>query len=188
MPLTRPQKAKIIRKAGIICDPKPLSVRIPVSRHYLVYGGDMHTTLNIRNDIFQRIEKAAKIHKKSSPEMIYLLLEKFGADIPNSGKIGVLVQYQTRRNPEDWHRHHVKVREDMYEYWLDMRKLLKMSVSLILAKAVEKFLRKKLKLKSTDNNLFKNYIIMKEIVDSVIVWKFIWGWPPDLGKFMTKNS
>jgi hypothetical protein len=95
-----------------------------------------------------------------------------------------MVQYQGRRSSPEWRVFHIQVREDMYEYWLDLRKLLKMSVSLILAHAVKKFLCKLMKINSTDNYLCKNYIIIKEIIDSVIVWKFIWGYPPNLEKFL----
>jgi hypothetical protein len=83
------------------------------------------------------------------------------------------------------------VREDRYEYWLDLRKLLKMSVSLILAYAVKRFPGKPMNINSTDNYLCKYYIIMKEVIDSVIVWKFICGFPPNLKELLdheTSNS
>jgi len=133
----------------------------------------MKTTINIQINIFEQIVEAAKTHGISSSEMILLLINKIAADIAIPEKIGSLVKYQTRRKPKDWHVFHVQVREDMYEYWLDLRKLLKMSVSLILAIAVKKFLSKPLKIKTSDNYLCKNYIIIKEVIDSVIIWKFI---------------
>jgi hypothetical protein len=139
----------------------------------------MKTTINIQINIFDQIVEAAKTHGITSSEMILLLISKIAADIAIPEKIGGLVKYQTRRKPKDWHLFHVQVREDMYEYWLDLRKLLKMSVSLILANAVKKFLNKPLKIKTSDNYLCKNYIIFKEVIDSVIIWKFIWGFPPN---------
>jgi hypothetical protein len=151
----------------------------------------METTLNIRADILEQITRAANSNSISCSEMIALLILQVTADIANPGRIGMMVQYQGRRSSQDWHVFHVQVREDMYEYWLDLRKLLKMSVSLILAYAVKKFLCKLMKINSTDNYLCKNYIIIKEVIDSVIVWKFIWGYPPDLGKLVnhkTSNS
>jgi hypothetical protein len=140
----------------------------------------MKTTLHIRNDILDQIKSAAKTNNISCSEIIFLLIKKITADIPNPGKIGRMVKYQNRGRPEDWHKFHVQIREDMYEYWLDLRKLLKMSVSLILANAVKKFLFKPISMKGSDNYLCKNYIIVKEVIDSVIVWKFFWGWPPNL--------
>src|SRR5271157_5384356 len=139
----------------------------------------METTLNIRIDILEQIKKAAEDKGISYSEMIFLLMTKVTNDVGMPGKIGRLIQYQIRRRPEDWHVFHVNVREDMYEYWLDLRKLLKMSVSLILAYAVKRYLKDAIKIKNTDNNLCKNYIIVKQVVDSVIIWKFIWGFPPN---------
>jgi hypothetical protein len=144
----------------------------------------MQTTLNIRIDILHQINKAANDLGISRSEMIFFLLSRIAGEIGSPGKIGRLVQYQIRRRPEDWHVFHVRVREDMYEYWLDLRKLLKMSVSLILAYAAKKFLGEPTKIKYADNNLCKNYIIAKEVIDSVIVWKFIWGCPPNLSKYI----
>ncbi len=144
----------------------------------------METTLNIRIDILNQINNAAKDLGISRSEMILFLLSRVAREMENPGRIGRLVQYQIRRRPEDWHLFHIRVREDMYEYWVDLRKLLKMSVSLILAYAVKRFLGGAKNIKYTDNYLCKNYIIAKEVNDSIMVWKFIWGWPPNLAKFI----
>ena len=142
----------------------------------------METTINIRTDILEQITSAAQAQSISCSELIALLIQKASADIANPGRIGSMVQYQGRRSSYDWCIFHVQVREDVYEYWLDLRKLLKMSVSLILAYAVKRFLGKPKIMTTTDNYLCKHYIIMKEVIDTVIVWKFIWGFPPNLGK------
>ena len=144
----------------------------------------METTLNIRADILEQIARAAQANGVSLSEMIVLLIQKATADIANPGRIGSMVQYQGRRSSSEWRVFHVQVREDRYEYWLDLRKLLKMSVSLILAYAVKRFLGKPVDIISTDNYLYNNYIIIKEVIDSVIVWKFIWGFPPNLRKIL----
>ena len=140
----------------------------------------MKTTLNIRIDILEQIAKAADFNKISCSGMIILLIQKVMADISDPGRLGRMVQYQGRARRDEWHVFHIILREDMYEYWLDARKLLKMSVSLILAYAVKRFLGKGVKSNISDNYLFRNYIIMKEVIDSVIIWKFIWGCPPHI--------
>ena len=144
----------------------------------------MESTLNIRADILEQIARAANSNGISRSEMIAHLIKQVTADIADPEHIGRMVRYQGRRRPKEWRVFHVQVREDMYEYWLDLRKLLKMSVSLILAYAVKKFLGKPLNIHSTDNYLCKHYIIMKEVIDSVIVWKFIWGFPPNMEKYL----
>jgi hypothetical protein len=144
----------------------------------------METTLNIRTDITEKINIAARSRAISRSEMIVILIKKVMIDISDPGRMGRLVRYQERCRPEEWHTFHLQVREDDYEYFLDLRKLLKMSVSLILAYAVEKFLSRLLKTNSTDNNRFRNYIIIREIVDDIICWKFIWGFPPNIENYI----
>ncbi len=147
----------------------------------------MKTTLNVHNEVLERIARAAQSCGIPCSEMIFLLIKRVTVDMANPGQIGRLVRYQKRRNPEDWHVFHVEVREDMYEYWLDLRKLLKMSVSLILAYAVKRFLSKPLKIRYRDNYLCTNYIIVKEVIDSVIIWRLIWGCPPNLGELINSG-
>ncbi len=144
----------------------------------------MDTTLNIRNDILDQITKVARSHGVSRSKMIVLLFQKMANDIADPGHLGRMVKYQSRRAPKDWHVFHVRLREDVYEYLLDLRKLAKMSASLILAYSAEKYIDKHKRLKNTDNYPFKNYIITKEVLDNIIVWKFFWGWPYNLKKFL----
>jgi hypothetical protein len=142
----------------------------------------METTLNIRTDINEKINRAAQLKDISRSELITILIKKVMDDISNPGRIGRLVQYQERRSQGAWHTFHFYLKEDDYEYFLDLRKLLKIWVSLILAYAVERFLEMIMKGNSTDNNRYQNYVIIKEIIDDLICWKLIWGFPPNIKK------
>ena len=142
----------------------------------------MKTTLNIRTDIMQLISHAAQAEEMFCSEMIVILLKKVMKDIRNPDCIGRLVQYQARCRPQDWHTFHIKWRWDDYEYFQDLRKLLKKSVSFLLAHAVMKFLSKKGKINKNDNYLFVNYSIIKETTDNIICWRFIWGFSPTMAR------
>jgi hypothetical protein len=144
----------------------------------------METTLNIHTDISKKITRAAQTRGISRSEMIAILIKKVMDDVSNPGRMGKMIQYQKRSRPDEWQTFHLYVREDDYEYFLDLRKLLKMSVSLILAYAVEKYLFKLLKKDSTDNNRYRNYVIIKDVIDDIICWKFIWGFPPNIEKII----
>ncbi len=109
--------------------------------------------------------------------MIIFLIKKTMDDVSLEAHMGKMVRYQEKRNTKEWHTFHVRLRMDDYEYFLDLRKLLKMSVSLILAYAVEKFLDEVLKNSISDNYRYKNYTVIREVVDNIISWKFIWGFP-----------
>ncbi len=145
----------------------------------------METTLNIRSDLLQQIALAAQSRGVSRSEIIMLLIKKTLGDVGEPECFGSLVRYQSRQKAENWRKFHIQVREDMYEYWVDMRKLLKRSVSLILAYAVMKYLVKSLRKNRTDNYRCVNYILMKTVVEDVVVWKLIWGYPPNLGKLIS---
>jgi hypothetical protein len=142
----------------------------------------METTLNIHADILNKITATAQMRGISRSEIIIYLLKKAMDDVANPGRLGRLVQYQKRCLPNDWHAFHIKLNVDEYEYFLDLRKLLKMSVSLILAYAVKRYLSKLKNKNYTDNYQYKNYVIIRELIDNIICWKFFWGFPPNINK------
>jgi hypothetical protein len=143
-------------------------------------GNVLKTTINIATDVFNRIVAAAVIQGISRSDMINYLIKKVMDDIPEPVRLGTMVQYQARRAPACWHVFHLQLREDDYEYFLDLRKLLKMSVSCILSYAVKKFLKRPIGKINIDNYTFRNYLVIKEVVSGIICWKFLWGCPPNL--------
>lgn len=148
------------------------------------WGYQMETTLNMHVDILRKISLASHIRGISRSEIILNLIKMIMDDTSHPDCLGRMVQYQKRSRPEDWHVFHVKIKDDEYEYLQDLKKLLKMSVSLIVAFAVKKYLNKLLKSNATDNYRYSNYIIAREIIDDIVCWKFMWGFPPNIGKFL----
>ncbi len=145
----------------------------------------METTLNIDHDILKQITRAALSKKISRSKMIILLLNKVMDETHEPFFLGKMVKYQKQKRPDNWHRFHLQVRPDEYEFFLDLRKLLKMSVSLILAYAVEKYLKQLIKRKTTDNYLHNNYLMIREIIDNIKCWKLYWGYPLNIEKHLT---
>lgn len=143
----------------------------------------METTLNVHNDILEKINQAAQLRGISRSEMIIMLIKNVMKDVRNSVRFGMRVRYQKRSNPHSWETVHVRVGVDDYEYLQDLRRLLKMSISLVLAKAVKKFLKEIMK-KNDNDNYFKNYILIKEIFNGVICWKLVWGFPPGVEQIL----
>jgi hypothetical protein len=148
----------------------------------------MKTTLNIHADTLKNITRAARLKGISRQDLIVMLLKKTMDDPSKAVRLGRLVRYQKRAAQEDWRAFHVQLREDDYEYFLDLRKLLKMSVSLILAIAVKRYLKNPADraslikaLKHGDNYLYKDYVILSEKIQGIVSWRFFWGFPPDIG-------
>jgi hypothetical protein len=145
----------------------------------------MKTTINIHVDILNKITYAAQLKGVSCSEVIVILIKKVMDEWDNEARLSQLVQYQERSSPDTWHPFHINWKPDMYEYCLDLKKVRKMSVSLILAYAVKKYLKILLKKGNlSDNYHYQNYIIAREIIEGVVMLKLIWGFPPKLGKYL----
>ena len=97
---------------------------------------------------------------------------------------GSRIKYQKKDLPENWHTFHLTLREDEYEYCLDLRKIYKMSLSHVIAYAIKKYLNDILSLfsddervKNADTYLYKNYLVSHKIIDGIHCWKYYWGYP-----------
>lgn len=144
----------------------------------------MKTTLNVHTEVLEKIVSAAQTANISKSRMIVLLIMKVLAQKEITGSLGMPVRYQRRRKRDEWHKLHACFREDEYEYFSDLRRILKMSVSLILSYAVEKYLGEKNNLDNSDNYPFRNYILIKDHINDTICWKHIWGYPLDIGSHL----
>ncbi len=144
----------------------------------------METTLYMHIDILEKITYAASLLEISRSEMIMLLIKQLMKHTPDSEGVGTMIRYQQRSIPGSWHTFHIRVKMDDYEYMLDVRKIFKMSVSLILAYAVNRYLDKLLKTNTTDNYRFNNYVLIREVVDNIICWRSFWGYPRNLDQLI----
>ena len=136
------------------------------------------TTLYINKSILETLNKSSAIIGINKTKIIKLLMQRVMKDNQRLLKSYSRVKYQERDIKENWHRLHIVLNEYEYEYYLDMRKFFKMSVSFILAYAVMRYLDEVLKRnKSADNYCYQNYIFMKEVVNGIICWQIYWGIP-----------
>jgi hypothetical protein len=141
--------------------------------------GEMETTLYLRKDILKNITAAASLIGVSRSKFILSLIARVVEDTRHPVMHGTMVSYQDRSDSDSWNRFHIILRADEYEYLLDLRKLLKMSVSKILAYAVMKYIRNQITNK-TDNYPMINYLIIREVIDNIIHYRLIWGYPPGI--------
>ena len=138
----------------------------------------IETTLYINKSILETLNKSSAITGINKNKIIKLLMQRVMKDNQRLLKSYSRVKYQERDIKENWHRLHIVLNEYEYEYYLDMRKFFKMSVSFILAYAVMRYLDEVLKKnKSSDNYCYQNYIFMKEVVNGIICWQTYWGIP-----------
>ncbi len=139
------------------------------------------TTINVNKNILEMLNNGAAITGKSRNSIIKSLIQRFMKDSQRMMKRNSRVRYQERDLKENWHRIHIVLNEYEYEYYLDLRKLYKMSVSFILAYAVLRYMDELLKQNIiTDKYCCKNYILIKKTDDGIISWQIYWGIPPNL--------
>ena len=144
----------------------------------------IETTLNIEKKIMNDINNSSSNAGISRSKIIKLLFARTIKDNHKLVKSNHGIVYQDSDDNNEWHKFHIVYRIDEYEYYLDMRKLFKMSLSRILAYAVKNYLREvmekltaKNRKKFTDNYPLKNYITIKDMTTGVVCWKLFWGIP-----------
>ncbi len=140
------------------------------------------TTLYITNERLKKLDRAAvNSGMKRSLIISALLRHLAGKDRPEHAAFSP-VCYQGRLEEHRWTRAHVSLRCDEYEFSLDLRKVLKMSVSFIVAFAIDHYLEELLSLMKgdIDNYRYRDYVIMNTFVDNVMCWIIYWGLPQKL--------
>jgi hypothetical protein len=153
------------------------------------------TTININTTILQRIKNVSMRTGKPQGKIILMLLKRAMLGNQIDIKLNVAVKYQIRDPLKQWHIFHIEYQEDVYEFCQDMRKFFKLSVSMILAIAVEHYLdeilddykRNKL-FRISDNYPYSGYIFNKEHLDGAILWKFTWGIPKKIKQVITEAT
>ena len=145
----------------------------------------IETTINISIKNLESIMFASSVTGETRSEIIVRLLKQVMKKESLEGSICRRIKYQKSEVGESWRRSHVRFKGDEYEFFLDLRKILKMSLSHIIANAIKKYLNHLINGKNTDNYLFNNYVIAKEDADGVIFWKLFWGIPKNPEKFLT---
>lgn len=120
------------------------------------------TTANLDVHSYQRLISA---HKESGIELYRIIHVLFKLIVNERGikaKFFSRIKYQDRLPEGSWRQIHLYLNEGSYEACLDMRKVLKMSVSKILDYAVRIYLDRaidELKRESSLDNYLENYII-----------------------------
>lgn len=141
----------------------------------------IETTLHVHRNILEKLNNAALRSGKARTSIIKLIMQRMMQNNQRMIKVNSRIQYQKRDLKGNWNRIHITLNEYEYEYYQDIRKFFKMSISLILAYAVLQYLNEVLKEdKSADNYLFSNYIFIKKTLEGTTCWQIYWGIPTDL--------
>lgn len=135
------------------------------------------TTLNMHADTFEKITERALKLNKSRHAVIVILMKKIMRDHESIKHVISSVRYQPDNDQEKWRCFHIRFRPEEYEFFMDLRKLCKCSVSLLIALAVERYIHElKIKYnKNVDNyHDFNNYKLRKICSTGYIIWQIYW--------------
>lgn len=138
------------------------------------------TTFNLHVRIFEIIKKVALAEKTSCRNIIIQLLKMLMNDIDPEEFSFKTVSYQARDDAKAWRCFHMRCNEDEYEFFLDLRKITKCSISLLIARAVKKYLnsdKSVIRKLYTTSLAFKNYLFAHERIQGIYCWRLFWGVP-----------
>ncbi|MCP4130778.1 MAG: hypothetical protein GY754_07335 [bacterium] len=141
------------------------------------------TTINFRVPVLEKINEAAVSLGISRTKIIIRLLKMVMNEKDFTATMCRAVRYQLDDpDPDNWHKFHISFQEDDYEFFVDLRKFLKKSVSAVLAYAVEEYLDVILGLTpedsfKNDSYRFRHYVISSSEMHGVISWQLFWGLP-----------
>ncbi|MCP4136803.1 MAG: hypothetical protein GY754_37885 [bacterium] len=143
------------------------------------------TTININRELLEEVEAAAKLLKMSRSDVVILLLNRVMEKKEISLEVFKQIKYQFRDLASNWKRIHVYPEVERYEMMLDMRKIFKRSVSLIIATAINEYLDLLVKeLSATEkpeksDSYPSDYLFLAR--DSCGIQKFViyWGFPEE---------
>lgn len=140
------------------------------------------TTIKINHADYNRINAASDYLGISRSRLISSLVTFFSTRNPGYLPSRIRVRYKERSDKDCWRRMHLCLRRDEYDFFFDLRIVLKLSVSLIISLAIEQYLDELVSLmkSDTDNYRYRNYAICQLIIDNVTCWVHYWGIPTTL--------
>lgn len=139
----------------------------------------IETTININIDILDRLLDASSITGESKRNIISSLMRRLSEDYERIAVPWKRIAYQKRDGKKKWKRLHVTLMPDEYEFFLDLRKACKLSVSRLVAFAAEKYLDEIIAefMEGTDNYRYSNYTISYLINNGIVCLIHYWGIP-----------
>lgn len=139
----------------------------------------IRTTVNVNIVILTKISRASILTGTTKNCIISSVLRRFSDDHEKFEKSWSRVRYQNRDSKENWRKLHIRLGPDEYEFIIDLRKFFKLSVSHCIAIAVIKYLDDIINniIHGGDNYRYKNYTVLRILIDGVICWIQYWGAP-----------
>jgi hypothetical protein len=140
----------------------------------------LKTSLNMGTDTLTRVTWAAEQLDRPMREIVVILLRRVMRDIDRFQGGFTLVKYQKGRPGRKWHCFCIEYYEDENEFFTDLRKLSRFSLSNLVAIAAKRYLLEIVR--GEKNGILKylhycDYLIRQQTIDGIRSWIFYWGIP-----------
>jgi hypothetical protein len=137
----------------------------------------IETTIYINVEIHERLTKASTRTGESKRNIVSSLLCRLSFDYEEIAIPWKRIAYQKRDRRKAWQRLHLTLVPDEYEFFLDLRKAYKLSVSHLVAYAMDKYLDEIVGnfLKGTGNYRYSNYTLSCFVERGVVCLIHYWG-------------
>jgi len=137
----------------------------------------IETTINIRDDLLEKLDKAAGNKGITRSRLISILLVKYMKNQQAGGKVFTRLKNQDRDPSVKYRRKNIYLREDIYEMWCDVRKAFKLSAAHLIARAIDQYLEKIVETNLQPDNNFNMYVSRFTYSDKTTIISIIWGYP-----------
>ncbi len=140
----------------------------------------LKTSLNMSTRTLTGITRAAEQLDRPMREVVVMLLRRMMRDVDRFQGGFTLVKYQERRPKSEWHCFCIEYYEDENEFFNDLRKLCKLSMSRLVAIATKRYLSEIVQgeMEGILNYLGVNdYLFRQQTIDGLRAWIFCWGIP-----------
>ncbi len=157
------------------------------------------TTCVMRDDVIALLADAEETTKMPKEELLLLSMRKMMKNYEAYERTDGRIEYQKRFDDDTGKRMKkqrvkMKVHSFDYNYYQDMRRIFRRSISLVMAIAVmtylaeigEKILNKEIEEVLADTYPFQNYAIMGKCIENIPTWRIWWGVPEKLKLLLTK--
>jgi hypothetical protein len=136
----------------------------------------------MRYAVFVELSIASAKLGKSRRDVVVMLLMKVMKDVERLKGGFTLVRYQERDPLKQWHCFSISFRREENEFFTDLRKLGKFSVSYLVAIAAELYMDDLLNERGGMHNYaaFAHYAVGQRAEGGIICWELYWGDPDDI--------
>ena len=144
----------------------------------------VETTVNLAAGTRAALERASGLTGRAKSRLVADAMKRLMKGYGELVRDGRSVRYQERGSGREWRRLHVTIEFRDYEFFIDMRKFCRRSVSFLVSCAVDKHLDEIVEMligyvynEEADNYPFLHYIIIHSTVPGAVCWTIYWGIP-----------